>query len=143
MKVVALQEYTDKYISMYEGEIRNVTDEVLLQDLIERQILAEKTDEEEETPVEEVIFEFTQNEDTQEWSCNYTWAEISDINYSKTWIKINSINYPVFLRSIQGSTRIWFVRMNFNESQGLVLNKITLTENDVITVQELTYTVPK
>lgn len=36
MKVVALQEYTDKYISMYEGEIRNVTDEVLLQDLIER-----------------------------------------------------------------------------------------------------------
>ena len=30
--------------------------------------------------------------------------------------------------------------MSFNEYQGLVLNKITLTENDVITVQELTYT---
>lgn len=141
MKVVALQEYTDKYISMYEGEIRNVTDEVLLQDLIEKQILAEKTDEEEETPAEEIILEFTQNEDTQEWSCNYTSAEISNINYSKTWIKINGVDYPGFLRSMQGSTRIWFVRMSFNEYQGLVLNKITLTENDAITVQELTYTV--
>lgn len=39
MEVIALQEYTDKYISLYEGEIRNIP-ESLANDLIDKGIVA-------------------------------------------------------------------------------------------------------
>lgn len=38
MQIIALQEYTDKYISLYEGEIRNLNKE-LAQRLIEQGIV--------------------------------------------------------------------------------------------------------
>lgn len=47
MKVKALKEYTDKYISIYEGEIRYVTDEILAEELIEAGVLEEMSEEEE------------------------------------------------------------------------------------------------
>ncbi len=40
MEIIALQEYTDKYISLYEGEIRNIQN-VLANKLIEQGIVAE------------------------------------------------------------------------------------------------------
>lgn len=43
MEIIALQEYTDKYISLYEGEIRNVNKE-LADRLIEKGIVAEHSD---------------------------------------------------------------------------------------------------
>ena len=48
MRVKALKEYTDKFISIYEGDIRTVTDEILAEELIEAGILEEMTEEEEE-----------------------------------------------------------------------------------------------
>lgn len=48
MRVKALKEYTDKFISIYEGDIRTVTDEILAAELIEAGVLEEMTEEEEE-----------------------------------------------------------------------------------------------
>ena len=28
MEIIALQEYTDRYVSLYEGEIRNISDDL-------------------------------------------------------------------------------------------------------------------
>lgn len=55
MKIKALKEYTDQYISIYEEDVREVTDEVLAAKLIEDGVLQEKTEEEEEeeTPSED------------------------------------------------------------------------------------------
>lgn len=44
MEIIALQEYTDKYISLYQGEIRNVSDVSLAQKLISDGIIAEHSD---------------------------------------------------------------------------------------------------
>lgn len=48
MKIKALKEYTDQYISIYEEDVREVTDEVLAAKLIEDGVLEEMTEEEEE-----------------------------------------------------------------------------------------------
>ncbi len=48
MKIKALKEYTDQYISIYEEDVREVTDEVLAAKLIEEGVLEEVTEEEEE-----------------------------------------------------------------------------------------------
>ena len=45
-EVIALQEYTDKHISLYEGEIRNIEDK-LANELIEKGIIAEHSSDEE------------------------------------------------------------------------------------------------
>ena len=42
-KIIALQEYSDKYISLYEGEIRNIQDGIA-DKLIEQGIVAEHDD---------------------------------------------------------------------------------------------------
>ena len=42
-QIIALQEYTDKFISLYEGEIRNIEDN-LADKLIEEGIVAEHSD---------------------------------------------------------------------------------------------------
>ena len=47
MKIRALQEYTDQYISIFEDDVREVNDP-LAEKLIEDGIVAEETDEEEE-----------------------------------------------------------------------------------------------
>lgn len=138
MKVIALQEYTDKYISMFEGEIREITDEILADELIANEILAEKSDEE-ETPVQKPVLNFTYDETEEEWSCNYTWEEIESLDEDKNWVKIDDINYPIFVTSVSGSTLIWFVRMSFNSRTKLELKKISMTEEDVITAEDLTY----
>lgn len=49
MKIKALKEYTDQYISIYEEDVREVTDEVLAAKLIEEGVLKEMTEEEEKT----------------------------------------------------------------------------------------------
>lgn len=49
MKIKALKEYTDQYISIYEEDIREVTDELAAK-LIEEGVLEEVIEEEEETP---------------------------------------------------------------------------------------------
>ena len=43
MEIIAKQEYTDKYVSLYEGEIRNIPD-VIANKLIEQNIVAEHSD---------------------------------------------------------------------------------------------------
>ena len=43
MEIIALQEYTDNKISLYEGEIRNISNS-LAQKLIEEGIVAEHND---------------------------------------------------------------------------------------------------
>lgn len=54
MKVKALKEYSDKFIAMFEGDIRTVTDEPLAEELIEAGILEDMTEEEEEQPTDPV-----------------------------------------------------------------------------------------
>lgn len=49
MEIIALQQYTDKYISLYEGQIRNVNKE-LAQRLIEKGVVAEHDEESGEIP---------------------------------------------------------------------------------------------
>lgn len=49
MKIKALKEYTDQYISIYEEDVREVTDELATK-LIEEGVLEEVIEEEEETP---------------------------------------------------------------------------------------------
>ena len=44
-EIIALQEYTDKYISLYEGQIRNISDN-LANSLIEKGIVAEHSSDE-------------------------------------------------------------------------------------------------
>ena len=39
MEIIALQEYTDKYVSLYEGEIRNIPD-IIAYKLIDQNIVA-------------------------------------------------------------------------------------------------------
>lgn len=131
MKVVALQEYTDKYISMYQGEIRNVTDELLAQDLIDKEILAEKTDGGEDTPEEEkVILEFTYDLNNDTWSCNHTWEEINEINWNKEQVKLDGNTFPIFLVDIQSSSITLYVRSVFTEST-IRLEILTITSDDV------------
>lgn len=43
-EIIALQEYSDKHISLYEGEIRNIQDK-LAEQLIEKNVVAEHIDE--------------------------------------------------------------------------------------------------
>lgn len=43
MQIIALQEYTDKYVSLYQGQIRNIPDQIA-QKLIEQNIVAEHGD---------------------------------------------------------------------------------------------------
>ena len=45
MQIIALQEYTDKYVSLYQGQIRNIPDQIA-QKLIEQNIVAEHGDSE-------------------------------------------------------------------------------------------------
>lgn len=47
MEVIALQEYTDKYVSLYEGEIRNINDP-LAERLIEKGVVANHEDQKEQ-----------------------------------------------------------------------------------------------
>lgn len=47
MEIIALKEYTDKYISLYQGEIRNVNDP-LAERLIEKGVVANHEDEKEQ-----------------------------------------------------------------------------------------------
>ena len=47
-EIIALQEYTDKYISLYEGQIRNIEDR-LAEKLIEQGIVAEHSDNSDQT----------------------------------------------------------------------------------------------
>ena len=42
-QIIALQQYTDKYVSLYEGEIRNISD-TIANKLIEEDIVAEHSD---------------------------------------------------------------------------------------------------
>lgn len=48
MEIIAKQEYTDKYVSLYEGEIRNIPD-VIAEKLIEQNIVAEHSDSSDQT----------------------------------------------------------------------------------------------
>lgn len=47
MEIIALQEYTDKYVSLYEGEIRNINDP-LAERLIEKGVVANHEDQKEQ-----------------------------------------------------------------------------------------------
>lgn len=43
MQIIALQQYTDKFVSLYQGQIRNIPDPLALP-LIEKGVIAEHTD---------------------------------------------------------------------------------------------------
>lgn len=55
MEIIALKQYTDKYVSLYEGEIRNLND-IIAQKLIEQSIVAEHDDSDEQQNIPEVEF---------------------------------------------------------------------------------------
>ena len=85
MEIIALQQYTDKYVSLYEGEIRNLEDRLATQ-LIEKDIVAEHNDSSGDTggggtkasimiQCNEGGFEKGYNEETEE-TTYYTYSEL-------------------------------------------------------------------
>lgn len=79
MEIIALQEYTDKYVSLYEGQIRNIADSIA-QKLIEQGIVAEHSDGENSGKNNLVILPFTRIDNTI--ITTLTYSDIIDI-YAK------------------------------------------------------------
>lgn len=55
MEIIALQQYTDKYVSLYEGEIRNLEDK-LANKLIEKNIVKQHTNSSDSSGSNAVMF---------------------------------------------------------------------------------------
>lgn len=89
MQIIALQQYTDKYVSLYQGQIRNIPDQIA-QKLIEQNIVAEHSSDEggegSSSQGDNFFIIKTVDYDTDEntWSrINYTFAEIEDAIINK------------------------------------------------------------
>ncbi len=98
MEIIALQQYTDKYISLYEGEIRNIQN-VLAQKLIKKGIVAEHSDDKNSESgykwieTREILTEETIT--TSKWGQYYA-APItynSDIDADEIIVTCNGIEY--------------------------------------------------
>ena len=78
MEIIALQQYTDKYVSLYQGEIRNINTE-LAQRLIEKGVVSEHNEESGGIPsgsdICVVNVEVANNQRTVT-SVDKTWAEM-------------------------------------------------------------------
>lgn len=85
MKIIALQEYTDKYISLYEGEIRNIND-LLAQRLIEKGIVKEHSDSSSDKGI--IIIDISRFQAGEK--INKTWQEIYNL--------VNTGNIVIFYR---------------------------------------------
>lgn len=93
MKIIALQEYTDKYISLYEGEIRNINDP-LAQRLIEKGIVKEHSDSSSDKGITIIdISRFQVGE-----KINKTWQEIYNL--------VNTGNIVIFYHKAQSSSPV-------------------------------------
>lgn len=84
-KIIALQEYTDKYVSFYEGEIRNIEDK-LADQLIEKGIVAEHSNSDSENRI------------------NIQFIKVADLNISSPIINPSEEqHYPPFQYLTGGS----------------------------------------
>lgn len=141
-EIIALQEYTDKYVSLYEGEIRNIQDR-LADKLIEKGIVAEHSDSEDgEDPGEKGIIyvnmeltidggERTVNYDSTE---TLRFDDIKDLidNGQMVFLKVQSPGNAILyysLNQIQSNTLI-FSNIAIN-NYGTMSSMIGITKNEV------------
>ncbi len=95
-QIIALQEYTDKFISLYQGEIRNIEDN-LAQELIEKGIVAEHTEDGsgeggDKTPIV-VHFEKVDDNWTADKEGSELWTAIENGTPVKGVVKYNNGQY--------------------------------------------------
>ena len=82
MQIIAKQEYTDKYVSLYEGQIRNISDS-LANSLIEKGIVVEHSSDEENNNSNIIYLTAKYN------GSNNTFTDINvNKNYQETTISI-------------------------------------------------------
>ncbi len=80
-EIIALKEYTDKYVSLYEGEIRNIGDGIA-DKLIEQGIVAEHSDDSgKDSKENDIMFVYFNLENPDGY-----FKPTSDANYSSTEI---------------------------------------------------------
>ena len=123
-QIIALQEYTDKYISLYQGEIRNIETE-LANRLIEKNIVAEhnKTGPGEESGYSKITELTTLFEDNVHFDpvdgTNFTVAQIEQLAISADKINVtfDGIEYEV-TRTITDEDGV-SVYGNFNFDNGM------------------------
>ena len=139
-KIIALQQYTDKFISLYQGEIRNIQDS-LADKLIEEGIVAQHSDDGSQGGGGEssssssffVIKTTDYDSDEGQWSkINCTFEEIKDAFYNKHLI-------PIFFK-IEGESRLEevyyfceFMRNTRVSFKSLNNHQITIKSDDQIT----------
>lgn len=101
MEIIALQEYTDKYISLYEGEIRNINDP-LAQRLIEKGIVKEHSDSSSDKGITIIdISRFQVGE-----KINKTWQEIYNL--------VSTGNIVIFYHKTQSSSPVIINAIYYN-----------------------------
>ena len=99
-QIIALQQYTDKFISLYEGEVRNIQDS-LADKLIEKGVAAEHDKDEKISSLEDLLLTISITETpgmTTTYTCNLTYDEIKDyfINKFNSFTK-EIAAYPVLI----------------------------------------------
>lgn len=92
-KIIALQQYTDKYVSFYQGQIRNIEDG-LADKLIEEGIVAEHGDSNSNKGI--IIIDISGFQLGEK--INKTWQEIYNL--------VNTGNIVIFYRKTQSSSPI-------------------------------------
>lgn len=139
-EIIALQEYTDKFVSLYKGEIRYIEDG-LANELIEKEIVAQNSSDGSQGGGGEssssspffVIKTTDYDSDEGQWSkINCTFEEISDAFYNKHLI-------PIFFK-IEGESRLeevyyfcQFMRNARVSFKSLNNHQITIMSDDQIT----------
>lgn len=134
MEIIALQEYTDKYISLYEGQIRNIEDK-LAEELIEKGIVAEHTDDgdKKDSSVPTIIFwsQYDQPSGVVTTKSNYTKEEI--LNLAKNNYKQLNAIYDYrdgtklqlsWFESSPGMHYFYFMQPVFPQGSGIKLQVI-------------------
>ena len=142
MEIIALQEYTDKYISLYEGQIRNIEDK-LAEELIEEGIVAEHTDDgdKKDSSVPTIIFwsQYDQPSGVVTTKSNYTKEEI--LNLAKNNYKQLNAIYDYrngtklqlsWLESSYDAYSFYFMQPVFPQGSGIKLqvSKVTVAGYD-------------
>ena len=99
MEIIALQEYTDKYVSLYEGQIRNVSDG-LAQKLIEKGIVAEHDEEQKGDDLLTVTVTLIPGQ-TNTYKCDLTCEDVKNYFLAKGFSGQTIIsNYPIIINYI-------------------------------------------
>ncbi len=146
-EIIALQEYTDKHISLYEGEIRNIEDK-LADELIEKGIVAEHSSNEGKDNdiflIHMTCKEISGTENTfSDYVISETFEEIKQALINKKIIfvmcDISLLGYPYPETFLFTDITYHF----YNESIFIdgAKNNITITSSNLVTLTDMKLTI--